>query len=54
MVDLQLGKRIEKGLARQGRDYALDHRALLPDDGAEVLEIGVDPERDDELAGVET
>jgi len=40
MVDLQLGKRIEKGLALQGRDYAIDHRAVLPADGAEVLEIG--------------
>jgi GNAT superfamily N-acetyltransferase len=40
MVDPKGGARIEKALASQGRDYAIDHRAVLPEHGAEVLEVG--------------
>lgn len=40
MVDPTCGRRIEKGFAAQGRDYALDHRAVMPEDGAEVHEVG--------------
>jgi GNAT superfamily N-acetyltransferase len=40
MVDRRGGARIEKSLAAQARDYAIDHRAILPEHGAEVLEVG--------------
>jgi len=40
MVDARGGRRIEKSLAQQARDYAIDHRAVLPELGAEVLEVG--------------
>ena len=40
MVNPTCGRRIEKCLAAQGRDYAKDHRALMPEDGAEVCEVG--------------
>ena len=39
MVDLSGGKRVEKCLASQARDYAIDHRAVLPEHGAEVIEV---------------
>ena len=40
MVDEQLGGRIEKSLAKSAVAYATRHRALFPEHGAEVLEIG--------------
>ena len=40
MVDPTCGRRIEKGLAAQGRDYANDHRLVMPEDGAEAYEVG--------------
>lgn len=40
MVDPTCGRRIEMCLASQGRDYAIDHRAAMPADGAEVHEVG--------------
>ena len=40
MVDPATGLRIEMNLARQARDYAKDHRVVLPEWGAEVLAVG--------------
>jgi GNAT superfamily N-acetyltransferase len=40
MVDRATGLRIEMNLARQARDYAKDHRIVLPEWGAEVLAVG--------------
>ena len=40
MVDRQTGQRIEMNLARQARDYAIDHRAVLPEWGAEAIALG--------------
>lgn len=42
VVDRATGLRIEMiaHLARQARDYAKDHRVVLPEWGAEVLAVG--------------
>ena len=40
MVDRAMGLRIEMNLARQARDYAKDHRVVLPEWGAEVRAVG--------------
>ncbi len=40
MVGRATGLRIEMNLARQARDYAKDHRVVLPQWGAEVLAVG--------------
>jgi GNAT superfamily N-acetyltransferase len=40
MVDPTSGRRIEKSFASQGRDYATDHRLVMPEHGAEVLDVG--------------
>ena len=40
VVDRATGLRIEMNLARQARDYAKDHRVVLPQWGAEVLAVG--------------
>ena len=41
-VDATVGRRIEKAFAQCARTYAVDHRALFPEHGAEVLEVGGD------------
>jgi GNAT superfamily N-acetyltransferase len=40
MVDAEQGRRIELSLARSAKAYARGHRALFPEHGAEVLELG--------------
>ncbi|CAN5924394.1 GNAT family N-acetyltransferase [soil metagenome] len=40
MVDPATGRRIERNLGLQARDYAIDHRAVLPEWGAEVVAVG--------------
>lgn len=40
MIDAELGRRIERSLAGSAVAYATAHRALSPEHGADVLEVG--------------